>query len=474
MNSPRTLFDKIWDMHEITCNEDGDSLLYVDRCLIHEGSRHSFDKMARTGQQVARPDQIYAFSDHYVPTLGRARGLDGVGDPAIRGMIELLAENAAIHSFHHYGLAHPQQGILHVVAPELAITQPGLLMVGADSHTSTHGALGTLAFGIGASETRHVLTTQTIWQQRPRNMRIVIEGTLPFGCTPKDIILAVIARIGAGGAVGHAIEYAGSTIRNLSMEGRMTVCNMSIEAGGRAGMIAPDATTYAYLEGREFAPKADAWRQALGYWETLPSDDGAQFDREVRLNAEEITPMVTWGTSPEHATLITDRVPDPADASTPEARADLEAALDYMQLAPGVALQSIAVDRVFIGSCTNGRLEDLQAAAKVARLGRAQVTTWVVPGSQAVKKEAEALGLDRVFMDAGFEWRDPGCSLCTAINGDELAPGERCASTSNRNFKGRQGRGGLTHLVSPAMAAAAAITGSLTDVRTLSSSGEAN
>lgn len=469
MNTPKTLFDKIWDRHSVNCSADGDTLLYVDRCLIHEGSNHAFDKIQADGRAVARPSQVFAFSDHYVPTTNRHLGIAGVNDPAIRAMIESLADNTRAHGIRLFGIDDPQQGILHVVPPELGMTQPGLLMVGADSHTSTHGAFGVLSFGIGASETAHVLATQTIWQRRPLNMRIVIDGTLPFGCTGKDIILAIIARIGAGGGTGHAIEFAGSAIRDLSMEARMTVCNMTIEAGGRTGMVAPDETTLAYLKGREWAPTGADWDAAAQHWRTLPSDDGAHFDREVSLNANDITPMVTWGTSPEHALPITAAVPDPAALDNADARVDAQAALDYMDLRPGMPLESIAVSRVFIGSCTNGRIEDLRAVAEVAKRGKAKVPTWVVPGSGSVKRAAEAEGLHHILQAAGFEWRDPGCSLCTAINGDILLPGERCASTSNRNFRGRQGKGGRTHLLSPSMAAAAAITGHLSDVRKLAS-----
>lgn len=471
MNSPTTLFDKIWNSHAITETDEGDTLLYVDRCLIHEGARHAFDHMALEDQRVLRPDQIFAFADHYAPTTNRQLGIESATDPAIRAMIELQESKSSEHGFRLFGINDPQQGILHVVPPELGLTQPGSLIVGADSHTSTHGAFGALAFGIGASETRHVLTTQTLWQRRPANLRVTIEGALPFGCTAKDLILTIIARIGAAGAVGHAIEYCGSTIDNMSMEERMTVCNMSIEAGGRAGMIAPDKTTYEYLEGRQFSPRGQLWEKAMAFWQTLRSDDDAIFDREVQINAADVAPMVTWGTSPEHAAPITEVTPEPAGADSKEQRADIEAALAYMDLAPGQPLDSIAVDHVFIGSCTNGRIEDLRAAAEVAKLGQARVTTWVVPGSQSVKQQAEREGLDRIFTDSGFQWRDPGCSLCTAINGDELAQGQRCASTSNRNFRGRQGKGSRTHLVSPSMAAAAAITGNLTDVRELKEGG---
>ena len=467
MTQARTLFDKVWDLHAVTTTPEGETLLYVDRCLIHEGSRHAFDTMNRDGETVARPDQIFAFSDHYAPTTNRQLGAAATNDPAIRGMLELATDNANRHGIRHFGLDDPQQGILHVVPPELGITQPGLLMVGADSHTSTHGALGALAFGIGASETRHVLTTQTLWQRRPKNMLVHIYGELPFGCTAKDIILNVIANIGAAGGVGYAIEYGGSTIRNLSMEGRMTVCNMSIEAGARTGMIAPDQITLDYLAGREYAPSGEAWDEASAHWLSLATDTHAHYDHVVNINAQDIAPMVTWGTSPEHADFITASVPNPNDAGSDERRADYAAALEYMGLEAGKPMTSVAIDRVFIGSCTNGRIEDLRAAAEVAKLGKTCVTAWIVPGSLSVKRQAEAEGLDQIFKQAGFEWRDSGCSMCTAINGDEISAGERCASTSNRNFQGRQGKGGRTHLVSPAMAAAAALTGHLTDVRSL-------
>ncbi len=360
---------------------------------------------------------------------------------------------------------------MHVIGPEQGLTQPGLTIVCGDSHTSTHGALGALAFGIGASEVGHVLATQSLWQRRPKTMRILVEGRLAPGVFAKDVILAIIANIGAAGATGHVIEYAGSAIRGLSMEGRLTVCNMSIEAGGRAGMIAPDATTFAYLDGRPFAPKGAAWDEALAHWRALPSDEGAAFDREVALDAAEIAPMATWGTSPEHAAPITANIPDPSAAPDAEHRAGWESALAYMGLTPGTALEKIAIDRVFIGSCTNSRVEDLRIAANIVKGRKAVVPSWVVPGSGLVKAQAEAEGLDAVFKAAGFEWRESGCSMCVGMNGDTVAPGQRCASTSNRNFAGRQGRGARTHLVSPAMAAAAAVTGRLTDVRRLIAGG---
>jgi 3-isopropylmalate/(R)-2-methylmalate dehydratase large subunit len=465
---PKSLFQKIWDRHVIR-QEDSESLIYIDRCLIHEGSNHSFLSLAQHGRKVARPKQIFAFADHYVPTdpVRRAAGLDGIVSDEIRNMVMELDRNTAEAGIAKFGLGDEAQGIHHVAGPELGITQPGITLVGGDSHTSTHGAFGCLAFGIGASEVTHVMATQALWQRKPKLMRISINGPLGFGVTAKDVILAIIGKIGIGGAIGHVIEYAGSAIRSMSMEQRMTICNMSIEAGGRAGMVAPDDTTYAFVSGRRYAPEGAEWERAIAYWRTLSSDEGAVFDREVELDAAKIAPMVTWGTSPEQVLPIGDRVPDPAAASSGESRDEIGKALKYMDLQPGAPLTDIAVDRVFIGSCTNGRLEDLRAAAAVARLGRAVVPAWVVPGSSSVKRAAEAEGIDKVFRNAGFEWRESGCSMCTAINGDQLKPGERCASTSNRNFQGRQGPGGRTHLMSPAMAAAVALTGRLTDVRSL-------
>ncbi len=460
------MFEKIWDAHVVGTAEGGETLLYIDRCLIHEGSRHAFQMLKERGLAVARPNQVVACSDHYVPSKNRALGLAGISDDKIRGMVELLEENTRANGIMLFGMHDQRQGILHVVGPEQGITQPGMVIVGGDSHTSTHGAFGNLSFGIGASEALHTIATQTLWQRRPRTMRICVEGPLGFGVGAKDVILAIIGKIGIGGAAQHVIEYAGSTIRAMSMEQRMTVCNMSIEAGARAGMIAPDATTFSYVEGRPFAPKGPDWEAALAYWQHLPSDPEAVFDRSIELDARDIAPMVTWGTNPEHALPITGSVPDLSTASA-DRRDDIEAALSYMGISPGTRLTDIDVDRVFIGSCTNARIEDLRAAAEVARLGRAAIPAIVVPGSTPIKRQAETEGLDRIFTDAGFEWRDAGCSMCTALNGDALAPGERCASTSNRNFRGRQGPNGRTHLMSPAMAAAAALTGKLTDVRTL-------
>ncbi|MGQ0524487.1 MAG: 3-isopropylmalate dehydratase large subunit [Betaproteobacteria bacterium] len=461
-----TMFEKIWRRHVIA-EEDGELLLHVDRALIHEGSSHAFEKLDSQQRTVARPRQVFAFNDHYVPTTGRDKGVDGIAIPEIRNMVLKLAANTAKHGITLFGIDDPRQGILHIVPPEQGITQPGLLICGADSHTSTHGAFGCLAFGIGASEMMHVMATQTIWQRASKTMRITINGALGFGVAPKDVILAIIAKIGAGGGVGHVIEYAGPAIKAMTMEGRMTVCNMSIEGGARAGMVAPDETTFEYMAGRPYAPIGPAWEEALAFWKTVPSDADAAFDQEVALEGSDIAPMVTWGTSPEHASPITGTAPDPDRAPNETKRAEIAAALEYQGLAPGMAFTDIAIDRVFIGSCTNSRIEDLRAAAEVARRGRTRVPAWIVPGSRAVQRQAEQEGLDRIFKDAGFEWRDPGCSLCTAINGDQLKPGERCASTSNRNFRGRQGTGSHTHLVSPSMAAAAALTGRLTDVREL-------
>jgi 3-isopropylmalate/(R)-2-methylmalate dehydratase large subunit len=463
---PLTLVEKVWARHQMV-EVEGERLLYVDYLLLHEGARHAFDELDATGRKVCRPQQVIACADHYVPTRHRDQGLAGIGDPAVRGMIERLDRNARAHGLAYVGADDPQQGIMHVVAPELGITQPGLLIAGADSHTTTHGAFGCLAFGIGASDALHVLATQALWRGKPKLMRIGVEGILNPHISAKDAILAIIARIGVGGAIDHVVEFAGGAVRAMSMEGRMTLCNMALEAGAETAVVAPDDTTFAYLEGRPHTPKDRQWDAALAYWRSLPSEAGATFDAELAFAAADIAPAVSWGTSPEQTCAIDGAVPDPHAIADPEKRQEAEAALDYMGLTPGTPLTSIKVDRVFIGSCTNARIEDLRAAAAVARNGRAVVPAWVVPGSRAVKRQAEAEGLDRIFTAAGFEWHDAGCSLCTALNGDMLAEHERCASTSNRNFRGRQGRKGRTHLLSPAMAAAAAITGRLTDVRKL-------
>ena len=461
----RTLYEKIWDAHRIVDGDDGQTLLHVARHLVHDGSVHAFEFLNDRGLKVRRPDQVFATPDHGVST--QVHQVDAIADPEQRRVVQLLERNTRAAGIVHFALDDPRQGIVHVVGPEQGITQPGIVLVCGDSHTATHGALGALAFGAGASEITHVLATQTTWQRRSKTMRITVDGRLPAGVTAKDVILAIIAKVGANGAAGHVIEYAGSTIRAMSIEERLTVCNMSIEAGARAGMVAPDETTYAYLEGRPFAPKGAAWERALAYWKTLPSDPDAGFDAEVSLDATRLTPMVTWGNSPEDALPVTGRVPDPAKELDPEKRAYLERTLQYMGLAAGTPLTDIAVDQVFIGSCTNARLEDLRAAAQIAQRGKAKVPAMVSPGSTQVKLAAEKEGLDRIFRDAGFEWRESGCSMCVGMNGDLVAPGKRCASTSNRNFVGRQGKGSRTHLLSPAMAAAAALTGRITDVRKL-------
>ncbi len=458
--SGRTLFDKVWGAHEILRRDDGVSLLWVDRHLLHEGSHHAFAKLAERGLSVAEPELNTAVVDHYAPTRNRG----AIADPAIRRMIDTLEANAAAHGIRCFGLRDPRQGIVHVVGPEQGLTLPGLTINCGDSHTSTHGAFGALAFGIGATEVAHVLATQTIWQKRPRTLRLTVEGALGPGVGAKDIALSWIAKFGADGARGHAIEYAGQAVRNLSMEGRLTLCNLSIEGGARLGMVAPDEETVAFLEGRPFAPKGDDWERAVAAWMDLPSDADAAFDVEWSLDAAEIAPVVTWGTSPDDALPITATVPDPARAA-PDRRERIAAALDYMGLAPGRPLEGTPVDQVFIGSCTNARIEDLRAAAAVLAGRQARVPGLVSPGSALVKAQAEAEGLDRVFTAAGLEWADAGCSMCVGMNGDIVAPGKRCASTTNRNFRGRQGKGARTHLMSPAMVAAAAVTGVLTDVR---------
>jgi 3-isopropylmalate/(R)-2-methylmalate dehydratase large subunit len=465
MDAPRTLFEKIWSSHTIVERDDGSALLYIDRHLIHDVAGVILEELAERGLPVRRPDRTFATPDHYAPTTGRRAA--ATANPKHGELIRSLEQGAREAGVTLFALDDVRQGIVHIIGPEQGLTQPGILLVCGDSHTATHGALGALAFGIGASEIAHVLATQTLWQSKPRTMRVTIDGRLAPGVQSKDVILALIAAIGAAGGTGHVIEYAGSLIRSLSVEARLTICNMSIEAGARAGMISPDETTFAYLEGRPFAPKGEEWDRALAWWRTLPTDEGAPFDREVHLDAGEIAPMVTWGTSPEAALPITGRVPDPADAPDGERRAGMAQALDYMGLRPGTPLDEIAIDRVFIGSCTNSRIEDLRAAAAVLDGRRSVVPAMVVPGSGLVKAQAEAEGLDAIFRLAGFEWREAGCSMCVGMNGDLVAPGERCASTSNRNFAGRQGRGARTHLVSPPMAAAAAVTGRLTDVRTL-------
>ena len=464
MSNAKTLFDKIWDRHVITRRGE-QCLLYVDRHLIHDGSFHAFGNLRARGLKVRRPRQTFGTPDHYVPTWSRRA--EDASTPDIGKMIATYSKNVAENGVVSFPLDDIRQGIVHVIGPEQGITLPGIILVCGDSHTASHGALGAFAFGIGQSENEHVLATQTVWQTRPRTMRITIDGKRASGVAAKDVILAIIARIGTGGAVGHAIEYAGQVFREMSIEERLTVCNMSIECGSRTGMVAPDDTTFNYLAGRPYAPQGAAWEAALQRWRALPSDAEAGFDREVSINAAAIAPMVTWGTSPEQALPIDARVPDPAASTDPGRRAAIAKALEYIGLVPGTQLTDVPVDRVFIGSCTNSRIEDLRAAAAVARGRRAQVPTLVVPGSGLVKRQAEAEGLDRVFLDAGFEWRHAGCSMCVGMNGDLGQAGQRVASTSNRNFEGRQGKGVRTHLMSPAMAAAAAVTGRLTDIRTL-------
>jgi 3-isopropylmalate/(R)-2-methylmalate dehydratase large subunit len=467
MSGPRTLYDKIWQSHIVEEQDDGTVLLYIDcHLLLEVTSPQAFEGLRAAGRRVRRPHATIAVADHNVPTTDRSQG---IADPLSRHQVETLERNTRDFGVPFYGMNDIRQGIVHVIGPEQGFTQPGMTVVCGDSHTATHGAFGALAFGIGTSEVEHVLATQTLITTPSRNMRITVEGELGFGVTAKDLVLAVIGAIGTAGGTGHVIEYAGSAIRQLSMEGRMTVSNMSIEAGARAGLIAPDETTFAYLEGRPQAPPAEAWEQAVGAWRTLPSDAGARYDHEVALAAAAIEPQVTWGTSPQDVVPIGARVPDPSDAVDDERRAAMARSLAYMGLTPGTPMTDIRIDKVFIGSCTNSRIEDLRAAAAIVRGRRAadHVQALVVPGSGLIKRQAEQEGLDRIFREAGFEWREPGCSMCLAMNDDRLKPGERCASTSNRNFEGRQGYGGRTHLVSPAMAAAAAVSGRLADVREL-------
>ena len=461
----RTLFDKIWDSHVVEKLPDGTCILYIDRHLVHEvTSPQAFEGLRLAGRKLHRTDATIAVVDHNIPTSDRRAG---IAEPESRLQIETLERNVAEFGVPYFPVLDARQGIVHIVGPEQGISLPGFTIVCGDSHTSTHGALGALAFGIGTSEVEHVLATQTLLQKPAKNMLVRVNGKLPVGVTAKDIILAIIGKIGTNGGTGYVIEYAGEAIRGLDMAGRLTVCNMSIEAGARAGLIAPDETTFAYIKGRPFAPQGEAFDRAVEYWKTLPSDEGAHYDRVVELDAAEITPMVTWGTNPEAVAPITGFVPDPATVEDPAARAQMERMLSYMALAPGQKLDQVPIDVVFIGSCTNARIEDLRAAAAIAH-GRhvaPGVRALVVPGSGLVKAQAEAEGIAEVFIEAGFEWREAGCSMCLGMNPDKLTPGQRSASTSNRNFEGRQGPGGRTHLVSPAMAAAAAVTGKLTDVR---------
>ncbi len=467
MSGPKTLFDKIWDAHLVHRQEDGTCLIYIDRHLLHEvTSPQAFEGLRNAGRKVRSPERTLAVADHNVPTTDRSVGIE---DSESRIQVEALEANAADFGVPYFGMDDIRQGIVHVIGPEQGFTQPGMTIVCGDSHTATHGAFGALAFGIGTSEVEHVLASQTLIQKPAKNMRITVEGDVPEHVTAKDIILAIIGKIGTAGGTGHVIEFAGDAITNLSMEGRMTVCNMAIEAGARAGMIAPDEKTFAYLKGRPMAPSGELWDKAVSWWQSLPSDDGAKYDTEITLKAADIVPTVTWGTSPEDALPITAEVPDPKKIGDMARRAKIERAIEYMGLQAGMKLTDIKIDTVFIGSCTNSRIEDLRAAAAIADGQKVKdgIRAMVVPGSGLVKQQAEEEGLDKIFIASGFEWREPGCSMCLAMNADKLSPGERCASTSNRNFEGRQGRGGRTHLVSPQMAVAAAINGHLSDVRSL-------
>lgn len=467
MAAPRTLYDKIWDAHLAHEGEDGTCLLYIDRHLVHEvTSPQAFEGLRLAGRKARRPEAALAVPDHNVPTEGRARGID---DPESRLQVETLRRNAAEFGIEMFDVDDVRQGIVHIIGPEQGFTQPGMTIVCGDSHTATHGAFGALAHGIGTSEVEHVLATQTLIQKKSRNMLVQVDGDLPLGVTAKDITLYIIGRTGTAGGTGHVIEYAGEAVRGLSLEGRMTLCNMAIEGGARAGLVAPDEKTFAYLAGRPKAPKAGAWEMAVAHWKELASDEGAVYDQTVRLDASEIPPVVTWGTSPEDVLPITGSVPHPESFEDAGKTAAAERSLEYMGLEPGTPLTEIAIDRVFIGSCTNARIEDLRAVAELARGRRVAegVQAMVVPGSGLVRAQAEEEGVADTLREAGFDWREPGCSMCLAMNADRLAPGERCASTSNRNFEGRQGRGGRTHLMSPAMAAAAAFAGRLADVRDL-------
>ena len=464
MSGKRTLFEKVWETHLVTEPTGRSPLLYIDLHLVHEvTSPQAFDGLRASGRRVRQPSRTVATVDHNIPTEPRGTPIT---DPIAAQQIQALQTNCKEFGIHLFDMDSPDQGIVHVIGPELGLTQPGMTIVCGDSHTSTHGAFGSLAFGIGTSEVEHVLATQCLAQRKPKTMKIEVSGQLADGVTAKDLALGVIGQIGTDGATGHVIEYAGEAVRGLSMEGRMTLCNMSIEAGARAAMVAPDETTFNYVKGRRFAPHSEEWGKAVGYWRTLASDQGAHFDKEIGIDATKLAPFVTWGTNPGMVVQVTGRVPELNGGSDADRRAT-EQALEYMGLLPGVKIEEIGIDRVFIGSCTNSRLEDLRAAARVAKGYRVSphVRAMVVPGSQAVKHAAEQEGLHKIFQEAGFEWRESGCSMCLGMNPDILQPGERCASTSNRNFEGRQGRGGRTHLVSPMMAAAAAISGHFTDIR---------
>ena len=464
---PKTLFDKIWSDHLIGQREDGTSLLYIDRHLVHEvTSPQAFEGLKLSNRKVRRPESTFATADHNVPTINR----ENIADEQSRIQVETLAKNTKEHNIEYFELTDRRQGIVHIIGPEQGITQPGMTMVCGDSHTSTHGAFGALAFGIGTSEVEHVLATQTIVQKPAKNMRIAVNGKLPFGVTSKDLILYIIGQIGTAGGNGHVIEYAGTTLKPLSMESRMTICNMSIEAGARAGLIAPDQITFDYIKGRPYAPSQEHWEKAIEYWSSLPSDQDAFYDKELIINSDEIDPMVTWGTSPEDVIAVNGFVPDPSSGNTENKQKSIQRSLDYMGLKSGTKITDIRLDKIFIGSCTNGRIEDLRNVASIVKDKKiaSHIGGMIVPGSGLVKKQAEEEGLSKIFIDAGFEWRDAGCSMCLGMNPDQLKPGERCASTSNRNFEGRQGRGGRTHLMSPELAAASAIVGNISDIRDFS------
>ncbi len=465
--SPKTLFDKIWSDHLVRQRDDGTSLLYIDRHLVHEvTSPQAFEGLKIANRSVHRPDATIAVADHNVPTINR----QNIEDPQSKIQVETLAQNTKEHGIQYFDLMDQRQGIVHIIGPEQGITQPGMTIVCGDSHTSTHGAFGALAFGIGTSEVEHVLATQTIVQNPAKNMRISVNGDLPFGVNSKDLILYIIGRIGTAGGTGHVIEYSGSSVQSLSMEARMTICNMSIEAGARAGLISPDQITFDYIKGRPYAPKDPHWDQAVEYWSSLPSDNDAHYDHEIVINSSEIDPMVTWGTSPEDVIAVNGTVPSPDSAKSENKKKSIERSLDYMGLKPGTKMTDIKLDKIFIGSCTNGRIEDLRKVATIVKDKKiaSHVQAMIVPGSGLVKKQAEEEGLDTILKDAGFEWREAGCSMCLGMNPDQLKPGERCASTSNRNFEGRQGRGGRTHLMSPELAAASAIKGNIADIRDFS------
>ena len=464
---PKTLFDKIWSDHLVGQREDGTSLLYIDRHLVHEvTSPQAFEGLKLSNRKVRRPESTFATADHNVPTINR----ENIADEQSRIQVETLAKNTKEHNIEYFELTDRRQGIVHIIGPEQGITQPGMTMVCGDSHTSTHGAFGALAFGIGTSEVEHVLATQTIVQKPAKNMRIAVNGKLPFGVTSKDLILYIIGQIGTAGGNGHVIEYAGTTLKPLSMESRMTICNMSIEAGARAGLIAPDQITFDYIKGRPYAPSQEHWEKAIEYWSSLPSDQDAFYDKELIINSDEIDPMVTWGTSPEDVVAVNGFVPDPSSGNTENKQKSIQRSLDYMGLKSGTKISDIRLDKIFIGSRTNGRIEDLRNVASIVKDKKiaSHIGGMIVPGSGLVKKQAEEEGLSKIFIDAGFEWRDAGCSMCLGMNPDQLKPGERCASTSNRNFEGRQGRGGRTHLMSPELAAASAIVGNISDIRDFS------